>query len=435
MSHARRRTLYWMILCCGISILWGYSVEHAQPSFMEDFKAVYYGAKCVFLHTDPYKESGFLGVYLADGGTLPAAPDKAQIFLHAVPVCTNLPTSLLIAASFTILPCWLAQLLWLALTGGMFLLAASLISSLTEGYSCRVTLVLLCIVLANSEILFSGGNLAGIAISLCLVAVWCFLKERFIPAGIFCLAVSLALKPHDAGLVWLYFFLAGGLHRRRALQTLAVTATLALAAFLWVQPIAPDWMQELSANLMATSAHGEINAPGPSSISFRNANMLIDLQNVLSVFRDDPRFYNPASWLICGVLLLVWAIRTLRTRFTLPGALLALASVAALSMLPVYHRQYDAKLLLLTVPACAMLWAKRGLIGWIAILLSTAGILVTGDIPSAILLTFTRNLSLPASGFAGKLLIVALLQPAPFILLAMSFFYLWVYLRRDQESN
>jgi hypothetical protein len=214
-----------------------------------------------------------------------------------------------------------------------------------------------------------------------------------------------------------------------------VTATLALAAFLWVQPIAPDWMQELSANLMATSAHGEINAPGPSSISFRNANMLIDLQNVLSVFRDDPRFYNPASWLICGVLLLVWAIRTLRTRFTLPGALLALASVAALSMLPVYHRQYDAKLLLLTVPACAMLWAKRGLIGWIAILLSTAGILVTGDIPSAILLTFTRNLSLPASGFAGKLLIVALLQPAPFILLAMSFFYLWVYLRRDQESN
>jgi hypothetical protein len=35
------------------------------------------------------------------------------------------------------------------------------------------------------------------------VAAWCFIKGRFIPAGILCLAVSLAIKPHDAGLVWL----------------------------------------------------------------------------------------------------------------------------------------------------------------------------------------------------------------------------------------
>jgi len=32
-------------------------------------------------------------------------------------------------------------------------------------------------------------------------------------------------------------------------------------------------------------------------------------------------------------------------------------------MLVTYHRPFDAKLLLLAVPACAMLWAEGGRIG------------------------------------------------------------------------
>ena len=51
-------------------------------------------------------------------------------------------------------------------------------------------------------------------------------------AGILCMAVSLAIKPHDSGLVWFYFLLAGGVYRKRALQTLAVTVLLALPAIL-----------------------------------------------------------------------------------------------------------------------------------------------------------------------------------------------------------
>jgi len=72
--------------------------------------------------------------------------------------------------------------------------------------------------LANCELLIVLGNMAGVAIGLCVVAVWCFLRERYVAAGIFCLAISLAIKPHDSGLVWLYFLLAGGIYRRRALQ-------------------------------------------------------------------------------------------------------------------------------------------------------------------------------------------------------------------------
>jgi len=431
LTRMRRIGLVWLLLCCGVSVLWGVFLERASPNGLADFKAIYYGARCLILHSDPYKESEFLHVYQAEGGGFPSDPARLQIFRRAVPVCINLPTALLVAAPFSILAWGSAHLLWMILTAGVYLLAACLMWKLARNYAPGISLFLICMVLANSEILFSGGNLAGIAVSLCVVAVWCFLEKQYLPAGILCLAVSLAIKPHDAGLVWLYFLLAGGVYRKRALQTLVVTVVLALAAILWVTSIAPQWMGELNSNLQATMAPGALNAPGPSSVSFRSSNMLIDLQTVISVFRDDPRIYNPASYLICGTLLLVWSIRTLRARFSRPGAWIALAAIAALSMLPVYHRQYDAKLLLLTVPACAMLWAEGGLTGWIALLVNSAGVVVTGDIPSAILLNLTGNLRIPAAGLCGKILTVVLLQPAPFILLLMGIFYLWVYLRRD----
>jgi hypothetical protein len=427
--------LIWLLLCCGISVLWGSLLERASPNGLADFKAVYYGARCLDRHSDPYKESDFLRVYRAEGGAFPSDPAVAQIFRRAVPVCTNLPTALLIIAPFSILPWGPAHVLWMFLMAACLILAACLICDLAGTHAPGISLFLVCIVLANSEILFSGGNLAGIAISLCVVAVWCFLQQRFMLAGVLCLAVSLALKPHDAGFVWLYFLLAGGVYRKLALQTLLVTVVLGLAAILWVTPVAPHWAGELHSNLVATSAPGGINAPGPASISFRNSNMLIDLQAVISVFRDDPSFYNLASYLICGALLLVGAVRTLRSRFSQPRAWLALAAIASISMLPVYHRQYDAKLLLLTIPACAMLWSKGGPIGWIALIVNTAGVVLTGDIPSAILLTFTRNLPMPTAGMPGQMLTAALLQPAPLILLAMGIFYLWVYLRRDPEKG
>ena len=98
------------------------------------------------------------------------------------------------------------------------------------------------------------------------------------PAGILCLAVSLAIKPHDAGLVWLYFLLAGGVYRKRALQTLLITVVLGLSAFLWVSHVAPHWMRDWRSNLAAISAHGGLNEPGPASVTGRTAGMVIDLQ-------------------------------------------------------------------------------------------------------------------------------------------------------------
>ena len=173
-------------------------------------------------------------------------------------------------------------------------------------------------------------------------------------------------------------------------------------------------------------------------MSIHNPDRIIDLQTVISVLRDDPRIYNPASYLVCGTLLLVWSVRTLRSRVSQHGIWLALAAIAALSMLPIYHRSYDAKLLLLTIPACAMLWAEGGPVAWIALLVNTAGIALTGDIPSAVLIIISNRLHVDTAGSLGKIMTVVLMRPAPLILLVMSVFYLWAYLRRavpDAESG
>ena len=241
------------------------------------------------------------------------------------------------------------------------------------------------------------------------------------PVGILCLAVSLALKPHDAGLVWLYFLLAGGAYRKRALQTLAATIAISLPAVLWVGQVSPHWIQELHSNVLTLSVHGGLLDPGPASTGSHGLDMLVSLQAGLSVFWDDPRFYNLASYLVCAPLVLAWGWVTLRTRPSARNAWLALAAIAALSMLPVYHRQVDARLLLLTVPACAMLWAEGGRIGRLALAVTTAGLVLTGDIPWAIFYSLISKLHLPATALMGNISLPCMSFPF------RSFCWLWVF--------
>ena len=328
------------------------------------------------------------------------------------------------------------HVVWMVITGSSFILAAFLMWEIGSTRAPVISGFLICVFLLTSELLLEVGNAAGIAISLCVIAVWCFLKGRFVPAGILCFAISLLVKPHDAGLVWLFFLLAGGANRKRAMQTLLVTGILALPFVLWVSHASPNWMQEMSSNLTAHSATGDDSDPGPRGvIAWTHGAQLISLQTVFSVFWDDPRFYNPASYLVCGLLLLSWSIVTIRSRFTPANAWLALAAVAALSMLPTYHRQQDTRLLLLVFPAFAILWAERGLVRWIALLVTAAGVLFTGDSSLQILGLIAHNIGVSVTSPSGRLLTLFLARPAPLALLLVSVFYLSVYARRQRSRT
>jgi|CZKF01.1.fsa_nt_gi hypothetical protein len=431
MTRTRRIALAWILLASGISIWWGFSVGQNANGWV-DFRAVYYGTRCLLQHHNPYKVSELEGVYRAEGGERPSETVAAH---QAVVLYVNVPTTFIVVAPFAMLPWGPAHVLWLALTAGVFLLAALLMWNLGSSYAPDISLFLICILLVNCESIFAAGNTAGIAVGLCVIAAWCFLRDRFVPAGILCLALSLAIKPHDAGLVWLYFLLAGAPYRKRALQSLLITAVLGLSAFLWVSHVAPHWTQDWQVNLSTISAPGGINEPGPSSLTSRNGATVIDLQAAISIIKDDPRIYNPASYLFCGALLLLWAVRTLRSRFSPAKAWIALAAVVPLTMLVTYHRPWDAKLLMLTIPACAILWAEGGQIARIALLVNSIGMLFTGDVSLAVLSILFTKLHVDTAGILGHMLTLVMLRPASLILLAMSIFYVWVYLRRTSSAR
>jgi hypothetical protein len=162
--------------------------------------------------------------------------------------------------------------------------------------------------------------------------------------------------------------------------------------------------------------------PGPTSLGGRGIGMIISLQAIVAEFRNDPRFYNPVVYVLCGTLLLIWSLKTLRSTFSPRLAWFALAAISALAMLPVYHRSYDARLLLLTIPACAILWTEGGPLRWWAMLLNLAGILFTGDATWA-------AIYLPV-GYT-RVSLAAGMIPAPLILLMLGIFYLCVYVWWD----
>jgi hypothetical protein len=428
MAKARIAILLMLFFCSAVSVFWGFAVEGAGRGIIVDFKFVYLDTRCLLENRDPYDGDQMMSVYLEEGGTLPSNRTEQDRVRQAIALMVYFPSAFPVVAPFAMLPFGAAHVLWSGLTVFVITLAAFLMWILAQDRAPNAAFYLACFVLANSGILFAGGNPAGFAIGLCLVAVWCFLKEKHTYLAICCFAVSLALKPHDTGLVWLYFLLAGGLLRRRALQTFAMVVVLGLPAILWVTHVSPHWMNELSANLSSAAAPGGVNDPGPTSMSGTGGGMVIDLQTVVSLFRNDPAFYNPITYVIFGLLLLVWIIVVLRSSRTAPNHYLALAAIAALSMLPVYHRPHDAKLLLLTLPACAALASQAGAIGRIAVVLNSAAIVLTSDLPLGMLALLTKDLN-------GTWKTLLFGRPMPLILLSLGGFYLWAYARQSLRPS
>lgn len=424
----RSMNIVLILLSCGVSFLTGVLLDRTSPGGTENYRAIYYGARCLLNHGDPYNPADFERVYLAESGELPVSAAKRQLFLRATMVCVNLPTTLFLVLPLALLPWSLSHVLWLFLIACSLSVAALLAYDLASDYATGPALLLICLMMTNSEVLFETGNTAGIAVGLCVIAVWCFVRDRLVWLGIVSMALSLAMKPHDSGLVWLYFLLAGGVLRKRSLQVLALTAFITVPAVLSFSSTAPEWSRELRSNLASTSAPGDISDPGPTSISRKgSADVIIDLQTVVSVFDENPRVYNPVVYALCGLLLLVWGSKVVRVKPTPTNTWLALASISALTMLVNYHRPYDARLLLLGVPGFAYLWNRGGPTGVVCRLLAFAAILLTSDIPLAILTLLTSGLNVSAMGLIEKIGTILITRPTTISLFLLAVFFIWVY--------
>jgi len=414
-----------------LSIVWSVSLAHGVPGGVMGFPGIYQGTQCLLHGCDPYNAGQLKGFYEASGAlTSGMVPERLQ----AVTLYVNLPPTFLFVAPFTLFPLGTAQLVWNGILIFSFLSAAFLMWRIGATYSRSSSLFLLCVLLSNCVIVFSGGNTAGLVVALSVIASWCLIQARAEWLGVVCLAVALTIKPHDSGMVWLYFLLAGRVTRKRALQSAALAAVLTLAGTVWVSIAAPHWLVEMRSNLAAISAPGGINEPGPTSIGVNSADMIIDLQTVFSIVYNNSQFYNAITYIVCGILFVLWVRAILRARFTAENAWLALVAGTMLSMLVTYHRSYDAKLLLLAIPACSMLHSRGGRIARSAYVLTAAAFLFTADIPVTAIALGVSHLPMTASSWEAKLISILFGRPVPLFVLATSIFYLWAYIKESRNT-
>ncbi|MGA8668322.1 MAG: glycosyltransferase family 87 protein [Terracidiphilus sp.] len=417
-TAARKDGFYLMLLGTAAFLLLGVVLMNFNRVPLLDFRTAYYSGECLLRHCDPYNQADITRLYAQRVGRWPVSERNLPVITRNI----YPPSAFAFTLPLALLPFDVAQVLWCLLIAGSFILAAFLIGSMAANDAPLVAGGLVGFCLANSGSVIYFGNPAGFVVPLCVIAVWCFVRERVIFAGIACLAASLAFKPHDSGFVWLFFLLAGGVYRQRALQTLAVFAAFSLPAAFWVTHISPHWPSAIASTLHLFNGRGGMNDPSAG----HGALVLTNLQTVTSFFWPDPHTYDLASYVICAPLFLFWGFITLRSRPSTTTVWLGLATIAAFSMLPVYHRQYDAKLILLAVPACAQLWARRGATGWIALLVTTAAFVLNGDLPWVAFLAFVHHMHWSP---AGRVLTAVWDFPVPLSLLAMGVFYLWIYAR------
>ncbi|HTW78332.1 MAG TPA: glycosyltransferase 87 family protein [Terracidiphilus sp.] len=426
MSNAQRDGLYLMLIGTLVFVLLGIGLTNATPAPMADFKAVYFPARTLLAHHDPYIESEVAPFYEASRAGLPREAEKIRmVAIQAV----YPPTAFFLTVPFAMLPWKSACVVWIILMLGGFIAATWLIWNLCADESPVVAGALIAFLLVNSMLLPITANAAGLAISLSVVAVWCFLRDRFVLLGVMCLAISLAFKPHDAGPVWLCLLLAGPVFRKRALESLLATVVLSISAILWVGHLAPHWFSEMSLNIATPALPGGLTDPGAASQAGHGLDMVITLQTVFSTFINNPRFYNPAAYLVCGPLLLAWIWFMLRRRGGNETVWLGLAAIVPLSMLPIYHRQLDCAMLLLAVPACVDLMKRGDRLGKLALPVTWIALILTGTLYWAIFFAVFTADRVPKQ--LGWLRADAEIFPVPLVLLATGCFYLWALARRE----
>ena len=315
MTRSRQTGLLLVLIGSLIFICLGIWMERRTVIAMADFKPVYYGARCLLQHCDPYNEDQILRLYRAESRAVSTEPEWLQ---RIVTRLIYLPTVFTLTIPFALMPFGPAHVLWMAMTASGLVFAAYLMWDFGARYAPRLSGGLVCIFLAGSELLIEVGNSAGIAISLSVIAAWCFLRESYARVGVLCLAISLLIKPHNAGFVWFYFFLEGGVLRRRALQSLLITVILGLPSVLWVSQISPHWIQEMQTNISKFSAHGDLNDTGVSTLNVTSHGAaIVSLQMVVGVFSDDLTVQNTVAYLVCAPLLLIWGIVSFRAQSVL----------------------------------------------------------------------------------------------------------------------
>jgi hypothetical protein len=403
--------LHLLILCIASVVLFaigGARVFHAS----NDFVPVYAGARCLLHGCNPYDPSQLEPEFFQAGGK-PSDLPSWQIDVPVYP-----PSTFLVLSPLALLRFPVARLLWFLLNGCLFVTAAGLILSICPRSHRWLSTTLVSFFLVTAGILLVLGQPAVFAISLVIIGSCLFLRGDLVPVGAFLFLLSLALKPQIGGFLVVYF-LVQRIYWRYAASALAGAAVLLLCAGLILghHPHSAGWASTLRANLSATLSPGGSADPRPAN---RQAIGDENLQALTSIFVTRAGQFNAAAYAIFLGLFGAGIVGVLRANRGPELHLVALGALSILTLTPVYHRFYDTRLLLLSIPAVVIVFQKRRVLGAVIAVLT---VLTTISVQYRVQI-FLLQQGKWQNVLGNKFLFILLLRQQNLILLTLFFLYL-----------
>lgn len=255
-------------------------------------------------------------------------------------------TALVVFSPLAALPWWLAHLLWTALIAAIIIPAILCLNTFLDGGGShhRLALAAMTLALAPLHSGIAAGNVSIPAIALCSVAFWAADQDKENLAGAL-IAVAACLKPQIGGLFLLYYLL-----RRRwkvALVAMGIGAAVFVLGVVRLQWAGTPWWNDFLENARAARHNRLMDFAIVDPLRFT----MLNLQVPFYALWPSSLLANAAALFIGLGLWGRWAWSDVRR--AAPHAELLLASAfLVIGLLPVYHRNYDATLLIF--PLC---WA------------------------------------------------------------------------------
>ena len=334
-----------LVLLSGTEFIVRGPLRLADSSNFNDFISPYIQSRAWMKGIDPYSPTNLVRLW----------PREAQHFVflnqdlatgtlvlkRGIPTAYP-PTALLILAPIAILPWPLAHAVWLGISLLAYAcmgLSLALLMHLHWKEPRTYVFCALLLALAPFHTGIAAGSIAIVVVA--ITAVVCLAAERRqdILAGTL-LSVAVSLKP-QIGLPFLLYFL---LCRRWRLggTAMAIVTCLAALAVLRLTIVGTPWVESyLDDNrvLFSQGSLGDFTEANPIRFG------LVNLQVMLYVVLQNRALANELG-LAVGVIAGLWWLFLLSRRSGGAHDLLAVSTLVVISLLPVYHRFYDASLLI-----------------------------------------------------------------------------------------
>lgn len=322
--------------------LWVFGPSRTDRLGDYDFRVLYAGAKAFRLGLDPYDPTPFTELVTDPGA-------KA---VH-IPIQTTTPLLFAMLSPLTVLSFGVAQKVWLA---SQFVWMGVILWQLMGGLGLgwrdwRVPWMgAMSFALAPMVTAVSVGQVVPLLIAL-MVLSWRQMDRRPGLAGVL-IGLATAIKPTSA--IGLIFYPAIRRQWRAVVGAVVSLGVIGATSLAVLHIRSPGWQRTWRGNLDVFVNGGQGDPLGSLGHQF------INLQRPLRLLLSDHQLVEVIIWLMVGIPAVVLGVRMWRDR---RGDLMLLdvSLIAVASLLVVYHRAYDA--LVVVMPLALALGRLREL-GW-----------------------------------------------------------------------